>query len=167
MPTPPERDEWGRFRPGHKQSRGPRQAPPPSTRLKTAREMANELRATISTDKRKALLLSIYERAIAGDNAAAELILSRMIAPLKPSREAAALPGNPDPTNPASIAQAAMAGLAAGQLSSDAAGELLKALESLVTIAATLQLQPQLEAMQAQLSQLIEARGGPKRLRGV
>ena len=113
------------------------------------------------------LLLSIYERAIGGDNAAAELILSRMIAPLKPSREPAALPGNPDPTNPASIAQAAMAGLAAGQLSSDAAGELLKALESLVTIAATLQLQPQLEAMQQQLGQLIEARGGQKRLRGV
>ena len=167
MPTPPERDEYGRFQPGHKQSRGPRQAPPPSTRLKSAREMANELRATISTDKRKELLLSIYDRAIAGDNQAAELILSRMIAPLKPSREPAALPGNPDPTNPASIAQAAMAALAAGELSSDAASELLKAIESLVSVATQLQLAPQLEAMQQQLGLLIEARGGQKRLRGV
>jgi hypothetical protein len=62
-----------------------------------------------------------------------------------------------------SIAHGALAALADGTMSSDSAAEILKAIEALVNIATTINLQPQIEMLQQQITLLVEAKKTPLR----
>lgn len=139
------RDDAGRWRPG--KTGNPRGRPPASAWVTKAR--AN-LRANVAP-----IIEAMQQRALAGDTAAARLLLERALPVLKAEGDAVRLP-TPAGTL-ADQARGIMTQAAAGQLTPDAAGELLTALGAVARITEVAELEARIQALEAAAA----ARGTP------
>jgi hypothetical protein len=101
-------------------------------------------------DALPAILSRVIEAAKAGDVQAAALILSRVAPPLRPQREPVELPALAKAGSLADQARAVIASVAAGELSTDQAGELLAALANAAAAVETDELQKRIAALEAQ-----------------
>lgn len=156
-----ERDKLGRFRPGHKVSVGNRgksvHVPP------KVRDFTSTFNAAVSQEDRALFVAEQFRLARSGDHPdLAKLFLDKCLPPIKPVSLPVKLDVD-DARDPVAVCGAALEAVADGRLDATSAGDLLKAVESLVQVVTAIQLGGQLESMQAQLTQLIEARAPGRR----
>lgn len=100
-------------------------------------------------DALPAILARLVEAAKAGDVQAAALILSRVAPPVRPQREPVELPALAKARTLGEQARAILAAVAAGELSSDQAAELLAAVANAASAIETDELARRLDALEA------------------
>jgi len=119
----------------------------PKGRPRGIPDRRNALRDALGADL-PAIVRKLVEAAKAGDVAAASLILSRCLPPLRPSRELVEVPGVPAGASATEIAQALVTAATRGELPSDAAAELVAALGAVARLREVDELAARLSALE-------------------
>ena len=107
----------------------------------------SELKKVVGKDEFRTLVRAIYDQALAGDTAAAGILVNRLVPPLRPASEPVAIPLPADAT-PLDTALAVMAATAGGTLSPTDGKMLLDALAAVVKIQEIADLIPRIEALE-------------------
>jgi len=97
-----------------------------------------------------AIVAKVVEAAKGGDMQAANLILSRVLPPLRPSRALIELDNVPERGTAAELAQALVAAAAHGKLPSDAAADLVAAIAATARIIEVEELARRITALEVQ-----------------
>jgi hypothetical protein len=105
------------------------------------------LRATLAADL-PAIVRKLVEAAKAGDVSAASLILSRCMAPLRPSREPVEVEGINANASATETARGLIAAALRGELPSDAAAELVAALGAVAKVREVDELAARIDALE-------------------
>jgi len=130
-----ERTARGQFRAGH--SGNPAGRP---------RSESAALRQKLA-ERAEEVLQAVLDAALAGDMAAARMILDRVLPPLRPQSESVPLSIEAG-TSPAATAGAILGAAVAGSITPDAAVQLLSAAASLARIIETEELKARIEALE-------------------
>ena len=142
----------GTFKPGNKAAVG--HGPPVNPPKQVNVIYQTTFNAAVSHERKRAFVAEQFRQAEAGEAPEmTRLFLERCVPIVKPVSLHTPLHVD-DPSDPAQVCVGILRAVSDGTMDAATAGDLLKAIESLVNISQTLSLGPQLADMQAQLEKL-------------